>query len=48
MTDLERFFERFVRNLVATDPARVTQPVPVLEIKTSVMPYRTSRRALGL
>lgn len=48
MTDLERFFERLVRNLAAIDLQRVKQPVPVLDIKNSIMPYRTNRRALGL
>jgi hypothetical protein len=48
VTDLDRFFERLVRNLVAIDATRVSQPIPVVEIKTSIMPYRTSRRALGL
>jgi rubrerythrin len=48
VTDLERFFERLVRNLAAIDPARVRQPVPIMDIKTTIMPYRTSRRALGL
>ena len=48
MTDLERFFERLVRNLAAIDLQRVKQPVPVLDIKTTIMPYRTNRRALGL
>jgi Double zinc ribbon len=48
VTDLERFFERLVRNLAAIDLQRVKQPVPVLEIKTSILPYRTNRRALGL
>lgn len=48
MTDLERFFERLVRNLVAADPASVKQPVQVMDIKTTIMPYRTNRRALGL
>jgi len=48
VTDLERFFERLVRNVVASDPARVKKPIPVMEIKNSVMPYRTNRRALGL
>ncbi|HEX9895521.1 MAG TPA: zinc ribbon domain-containing protein [Gemmatimonadales bacterium] len=48
MTDLERFFERLVRNLAAIDLQRVKQPVPVLDIKASVMPYRTNRRSLGL
>lgn len=48
MTDLERFFERLVRNLAATDPAAVTKPIAVQDIKNSIMPYRNSRRALGL
>lgn len=48
MADLERFFERLVRNLIAVDPARVKQPVAVMEIKTTIMPYRTNRRALAL
>ena len=48
MTDLERFFERLVRNLVAIDPARVTSPIPVPEIKQEILPYRTSRRSLAL
>lgn len=48
MTDLDRFFERLVRNLVATDPTRVSQSIPVVEIKNTIMPYRTSRRSLGL
>ena len=48
MTDLERFFERLVRNVIAMDPKRVNQPIPVLDIKTQILPYRTSRRALAL
>lgn len=48
MTDLERFFDRLVRNLVATDAARLRQPVPILDIKSTILPYRTNRRALGL
>lgn len=48
MTDLERFFERLVRSLVATDAGRLRRPVAVLEIKTTVLPYRSNRRALGL
>jgi hypothetical protein len=48
VTDLERFFERLVRNLAAIDPGRVKQPVPIMDIKTTIMPYRTNRRALGL
>ena len=48
MTDLERFFERLVRNLAFIDQHKVRQPIPVLEIKSTIMPYRTNRRALGL
>ncbi len=48
MTDLERFFERLVRNLAAIDLQKIQQPVAVADIKTTVMPYRTNRRALGL
>jgi hypothetical protein len=48
VADLERFFERLVRTLIATDPARLTQPVPILEVRTNLLPYRTHRRALGL
>lgn len=48
MTDLERFFERLVRNLAAIDQQQVRQPIPVVSIKTTILPYRTNRRALGL
>jgi len=48
VTDLDRFFERLVRNLAAIDIELVRKPIKVLDIKTSIMPYRTNRRALGL
>lgn len=48
MTDLERFFERLVRNLAAIDQQKVKQPIAVVDIKTKIMPYRTNRRALAL
>lgn len=48
MTDLERFLNRLVRNLVASDPKRITQPIPIMEIKSELLPYRTNRRALAL
>lgn len=48
MTDLERFVERLVRNLVAVAPARIREPIALLDIKTELVPYRTNRRALGL
>ncbi len=48
MTDLERFFERMVRNLVVVDPSRVSRPIPLAELKSDILPYRTNRRALKL
>lgn len=48
MTDLERFLDRLVRNLVASDPGRISQPIPIAEIKSEILPYRTNRRALAL
>lgn len=48
MTDLERFFRQIVRNLTATDPARLHRPLPVAEIRDSIVPYRANRRALEL
>ena len=48
MTDLERFFERLVRNLAAIDQQKVKQPIAVLDIKSKILPYRTNRRALAL
>jgi len=48
VTDLERFFERLARNVIALDPARVNQPIPIMDIKQQILPYRTNRRALAL
>jgi hypothetical protein len=48
VTDLERFFERLVRNLVATNPERVTQRIGLLELRNDILPYRSNRRALGI
>ena len=48
MTDLERFFERIVRNIAAIDQQMVRQPIPVVDIKSRILPYRSNRRALGL
>jgi hypothetical protein len=46
VTELERFFRRIVSNLAATDPGRLRSPVPLGEIPTSIVPYRSNRRAL--
>jgi double zinc ribbon protein len=48
MTDLERFFRQLVRNLAATDPARLRRPLPLPEVRESIVPYRANRRALQL
>lgn len=48
MTDLDRFFRRLVAALAARDPARLNRPISLEEIRESVLPYRTSRRALGV
>jgi len=48
VTDLERFFRQIVRNLAATDPARLHRPLPLTELRESIVPYRANRRALEL
>lgn len=48
MTDLQRFFQLLVRNLAASDPARLRRPLPLAEIRDSIVPYRANRRALQL
>ncbi len=48
MTDLERLFRRLVDNLIAIDPARLHRPLSVGDLLTSVIPYRTNRRALDI
>jgi hypothetical protein len=46
--DLARFFRQIVRNLTATDPARLKTPLPLGEIRHTILPYRANRRALQL
>jgi hypothetical protein len=48
VTDLQRFFRQLVRNLAATDPARLRRPLPLPDIRDSIVPYRANRRALQL
>lgn len=48
MTDLERLFRRLVDNLIAIDPARLHRPIAVTDLLESVIPYRTTRRALAV
>jgi hypothetical protein len=46
--DLERFVRQIVRNLAATDPARLHRPLPLTELRETIVPYRANRRALQL
>lgn len=48
MSDLEHFFRQLVGNLSTSDPTRLYQALPVADIQHVIMPYRVSRRALGL
>jgi hypothetical protein len=48
MSDLSRFFRQIVSNLAATDPARLQLPLPIAEIRRTILPYRANRRALSL
>jgi predicted RNA-binding Zn-ribbon protein involved in translation (DUF1610 family) len=48
MTDLERLFRRLVDNLIAIDPARLHRPITLADLLESVIPYRTTRRALNI
>lgn len=48
MSDLDRLFRRLVDGLIAIDPARLHRPLTVAELVRSIVPYRTSRSALGL
>lgn len=48
MNELERFFRRLVGNLASTDPARLHRPIPLDDVRLSLVPYRANRRALGL
>ena len=48
MQDIERLFRHLTRTLQAVDPARLQQPLTVGELVSRFVPYRTSRRALGV
>ena len=48
MQDIERLFRHLTRTLLAVDPARLQQPLTVGELVSRFVPYRTSRRALGV
>jgi len=48
LTDLERFFRRLVSNLASSDVRRLGGPVALADIPTTIVPYRSNRRALQI
>lgn len=48
MSEVDRFFQQLVSALATAGPGRLREPVTVREISTTVLPYRTHRRALQL
>ena len=48
LSDLERLFQQLVATLAATDPGQLNRPVALGDIRDAILPYRTSRRALGV
>jgi len=48
VTELDRLYRRLVDGLIAIDPARLHRPFTVADLVRSIVPYRTSRAALGL
>jgi hypothetical protein len=48
LQDLERLFRHLVQVLMASDPSRLQQPVSVGDLTSRLVPYRTSRRSLGV
>jgi hypothetical protein len=48
MTDVERLFRQIVRNLAASDPSRLHRPLPLSDIRETIVPYRANRRTLQL
>jgi hypothetical protein len=48
MEDLARFFRQIVSNLAGTENARLHRPLPLGEIRQTILPYRANRRALQL
>lgn len=47
MSDLDRLFRHLVRTLGESDPGLEYQPVPLAELLSHLVPYRSSRRAVG-
>ena len=48
MDDVERMYRQLVRIIRATSPQLLTQPFPVSDLYSTILPYRLHRRDLGL
>ncbi len=48
MQDIDRLFRHVARSLLAANPERLQQPVSISELISTLVPYRTSRRSLGV
>lgn len=48
MTDLERLVTRLILAIRNRDPARVSQPITIAEIRRDLVPYRLHRKELSL
>jgi hypothetical protein len=48
MDDVERMYRQLVRIIRATSPQLLTQPFPVSDLYSTILPYRLHRRELGL
>jgi hypothetical protein len=48
MDDVERMYRQLVRIIRATAPQLLTQPFPVSDLYSTILPYRLHRRDLGL
>jgi len=48
MDDVERMYRHLVRIIRATSPQLLTQPFPVSDLYSTILPYRLHRRELGL
>jgi hypothetical protein len=47
-SDLERLFNQIVSNLSRTDSSQLRRPIPLAELRDSIVPYRACRRTLQL
>ncbi|HET9798704.1 MAG TPA: zinc ribbon domain-containing protein [Gemmatimonadaceae bacterium] len=48
MDDVERMYRQLVRTVRASSPQLLTQPFPVSDLYSTILPYRLHRRELGV